>query len=111
MTSKLNIVFAGLSITSSWGNGHATTYRSLIKALQKRGHNILFLERDTEWYAGNRDMPHPPFCETIIYNSLQELKNNYTERIRNADIVVFGSFVPEGIEAASWIIENASRTA
>jgi spore maturation protein CgeB len=105
MTSKLNIVFAVFSITSSWGNGHATTYRSLIKALQKRGHNILFLERNTEWYAGNRDMPNPPFCETIIYSSLQELKKNYADRIRNADIVVFGPFVPEGIEVGSWIIK------
>jgi hypothetical protein len=29
--SRLNIVVIGLSITSSWGNGHATTYRGLVR--------------------------------------------------------------------------------
>ena len=53
-------LFSGLSVTSSWGNGHATTYRSLIRGLAARGHRILFLERDAPWYAGNRDEPNPP---------------------------------------------------
>ena len=53
----MNIVILGLSITSSWGNGHATTYRALVRALALRGHDVLFLERDAEWYAGNRDLP------------------------------------------------------
>ncbi|MFZ3234706.1 MAG: hypothetical protein WA184_04980, partial [Stellaceae bacterium] len=47
---KLRIVILGLSITSSWGNGHATTYRALMRALCRRGHEVLFLERDTPWY-------------------------------------------------------------
>src|SRR5262245_60670200 len=29
----LEIVILGLSITSSWGNGHATTYRGLVREL------------------------------------------------------------------------------
>jgi hypothetical protein len=32
MNAAMNIVFIGLSITSSWGNGHATTYRALLQA-------------------------------------------------------------------------------
>ena len=52
---RFRIVILGLSITSSWGNGHATTYRSLMRALCRRGHEVLFLERDTPWYAANRD--------------------------------------------------------
>jgi hypothetical protein len=59
MTERLSIVVLGLSITSSWGNGHATTYRALVRELAARGHDVLFLERDQPWYAGNRDMPHP----------------------------------------------------
>src|SRR4051812_34164356 len=47
---KLKIVILGLSITSSWGNGHATTYRGLVRELCARNHDVLFLERDTEWY-------------------------------------------------------------
>ena len=59
--SGLSIVFLGLSLTSSWGNGHATTYRALLKGLARRGHRVLFLERDVPWYAMHRDLPAPPF--------------------------------------------------
>ena len=55
-----NIVILGLSITSSWGNGHATTYRGLVRELARARARVLFLERDTPWYAGNRDLPRPP---------------------------------------------------
>ena len=54
---RLDIVILGLSITSSWGNGHATTYRGLVQALVARGHDVLFLERDVPWYAEARDLP------------------------------------------------------
>src|SRR3712207_7979416 len=50
----LRIVILGLSITSSWGNGHATTYRGLVPALVKRGHDLLFLERDVPWNADRK---------------------------------------------------------
>jgi spore maturation protein CgeB len=56
MRSRLRIVILGLSITSSWGNGHATTYRGLVRELSARGHEVLFLERDMPWYAANRDL-------------------------------------------------------
>jgi spore maturation protein CgeB len=45
----MNIVVFGLSVTSSWGNGHATNYRGLLSALRQRGHHVLFLERDQPW--------------------------------------------------------------
>ena len=53
----MKIVILGLSITSSWGNGHETTYRSLVRELVRLGHEVFFLERDQPWYAANRDMP------------------------------------------------------
>lgn len=56
----MKIVILGLSITSSWGNGHATTFRGLVRELVKRGHEVSFLERDVPWYASNRDLAHPP---------------------------------------------------
>ena len=68
-----DIVILGLSITSSWGNGHATTYRSLVRGLAARGHRVLFLERDQPWYAGNRDEPHPAGATTVLYDSVDEL--------------------------------------
>src|SRR5690606_11458224 len=38
--TRLNIVMLGLSITSSWGNGHATTYRALVRELSRLGHRV-----------------------------------------------------------------------
>lgn len=110
-TIKLDIVILGLSITSAWGNGHATTYRGLVRELEARGHNVLFLERDLPWYASNRDMPVPPFGCTRIYSSLDELKDLYSSDIKNADLVIVGSYVPEGVSVGKWVNLLASSTA
>ncbi len=96
-------VFLGLSITSSWGNGHATTYRGLIKELAKRGHKIAFLERDVPWYAENREFSELPHCEIGLYTSLDDLKERFAGVIRTADAVVVGSYVPEGIAVGRWV--------
>ncbi|MCW8196166.1 glycosyltransferase [Proteobacteria bacterium 005FR1] len=90
----LNIVVFGLSITSSWGNGHATTFRSLIKALNRRGHSVTFFEKDVPWYANNRDLPEPPFCETILYQSVEEV-DRHEQIVAAADMVIIGSYVPD----------------
>jgi spore maturation protein CgeB len=104
----MRIVILGLSITSSWGNGHATTYRSLVRELVQLGHEVLFLERDQPWYAANRDMPQPPFGRTQIYKSVSELKRRFAEEIDRADCVIVGSFVPEGKTIGEWVIRAAS---
>ncbi len=101
------MIFLGLSITSSWGNGHATTYRSLIHALSERGDQVLFLERDVPWYAANRDLPQPPYGRTALYGSLDELKDSYDTEIRDADAVIVGSYVPDGIEVGQWVCAAA----
>jgi len=103
----MNFVFLGLSITSSWGNGHATTYRGLIRELTQRGHDILFLERDVPWYADNRDAPRFPFAEVGLYRSFAELKRLYSARIREADAVIVGSYVPEGALIGEWVLRQA----
>src|SRR5436189_4201268 len=89
----LDIVILGLSITSSWGNGHATTYRGLVRELARRGHNVLFLEHDRPWYADNRDMPEPPWGRMRLYRNLYDLRDRFTRAIRNADVVIVGSYV------------------
>jgi spore maturation protein CgeB len=105
--SALSIVFLGLSITSSWGNGHATTYRALVKGLTRRGHRVLFLERDASWYAGHRDLPRPPYGTTRLYRSIAELRSRFAAAVERADLVVLGSYVPEGIEVGRWILDTA----
>jgi len=104
----MTIVILGLSITSSWGNGHATTYRALVRALALRGHDVLFLERDAEWYAGNRDLPNPPYCRTRLYESVGQLADRYRRDIRDADLVVVGSYVAEGA-AVGGLVQKTAR--
>lgn len=104
---KLNIVVLGLSITSSWGNGHATTFRGLIRELNNNGHTILFLERDVPWYASNRDLPHPPYCRTELYASLPDLRQRFAREVKEADVVMVGSYVPEGVAVGEWVIRTA----
>jgi spore maturation protein CgeB len=104
----MKIVILGLSITSSWGNGHATTYRSLMRELVRLGHDVLFLERDQPWYAANRDMPEPPFGRTKIYTDVPELKRRFAGAISCADCVIVGSFVPDGKRIGDWVTRAAS---
>ncbi len=92
----MRIVILGLTITSSWGNGHATTYRGLVRGLARRGHQVLFLERDKPWYADHRDMPAPPWGETRLYSGLDELTGRWSAAIAAADLIVVGSYVPDG---------------
>jgi spore maturation protein CgeB len=104
---SLKIVILGLSITSSWGNGHATTYRGLMRGLAARGHDVLFLERDAPWYASNRDLARPPYGRTALYSGLEELKERFGRDVREADCVVVGSYVPQGVEVGTWITAAA----
>ncbi len=105
--SPLRIVIIGLSITSSWGNGHATTYRGLVRELVRRGHDVLFLEHDKPWYASNRDLPNPPYGRTELYESVHDLKNLFVDDVRNADVVIVGSYVPQGVEVGQWVTRSA----
>ncbi len=106
----MKIVILGLSITSSWGNGHATTYRSLVRALTRRGHDALFLERDMPWYGRNRDFPEPYGC-TRLYTSLGDLERRFRAQIGEADLVIVGSYVPEGVAVGQWVLETARGVA
>lgn len=107
----MRITILGLSITSSWGNGHATTYRGLVRSLVRRGHDVLFLERDVPWYAENRDMPDPPFGRTELYSSLGDLKSRFRSDVRDSDLVLVGSYVPEGVEVGRWVTSVAGLAA
>ncbi len=110
MTPPLKIVIFGLSITSSWGNGHATTYRSLVRELSKRGHDVLFLERDTPWYRANRDLPWP--CpghgRTELYRDLDDMKERFRRDVAEASFVMVGSYVPEGCALGRWVLDTAN---
>ncbi|MBT2245066.1 MULTISPECIES: CgeB family protein [Sphingobium] len=102
----MKLVVLGLSLSSSWGNGHATTFRALLSAFARRGHDILFLERNMPWYAAHRDMPSPDFCRLAFYEDLPGL-DRWRGEIAAADAVIVGSYVPQGIEVGHYVQDHA----
>jgi spore maturation protein CgeB len=104
--SLVKIVFFGLSLSSAWGNGHATTYRALLRALHARRHQIVFFERDFEWYASNRDLPEPSFCTLEVYKTWESARSKIRQELREADVAVVGSYFPDGIAALNEILDS-----
>jgi len=78
-----------------------------MRQLSARGHDVLFLERDVPWYSGNRDLPNPPYGRTELYTSLADLKDRFAADVREADMVILGSYVPEGVEVGEWVVATA----
>lgn len=100
----MKIVVYGLSVTSSWGNGHATTYRSLLRALKRRGHAITFVEKDVAWYRDNRDMPAPEFCDVELYEDWEREEFRLLRLASDADAIVVGSYFPDATVATSALL-------
>ncbi|WP_018261708.1 CgeB family protein [Methylobacterium sp. WSM2598] len=103
MTRPLDLVVLGLSLSSSWGNGHATTYRALLRAFAARGHRVTFLERDVPWYAAHRDLAAPDYCDLVLYPDLAALRD-LRPRLLRADAVMVGSYVPEGVAVGALAV-------
>jgi spore maturation protein CgeB len=102
----MNLVVLGLSLSSSWGNGHATTFRALLKAFAARGHAITFLERDVPWYRDQRDCTDPDYCTLAFYDDLAGLAA-HEQQVANADAVIVGSYVPDGVAVGEWVQRTA----
>lgn len=102
----MKITIFGLSITSSWGNGHATTYRALCNALAKRGHEIVFFEQDAEWYANNRDVEGLPKIKIIRYQQWADVRSRAQAELRDADVAVVGSYFPNAPEALAEMCDS-----
>jgi spore maturation protein CgeB len=93
----MKLVVFGLSISSSWGNGHATTYRALLRAFAERAHEIVFYEWDAPWYRGeHRDLPDPSFCRLELYPEWAQVSARAIAEAREADATLVGSYVHEG---------------
>jgi len=102
----MKLVVLGLSLSSSWGNGHATTFRGLLAAFAARRHEVLFLERDVPWYANQRDLADPDYCRLEFYSSVEQLEN-WRSEIASADAVIVGSYVPDGVTVGRWVQRTA----
>lgn len=103
----MHIVVFGLTVSSSWGNGHATLWRSLIASLIKRGHTVVFYERDVPYYAETRDLKTLPAGALLrLYDSVDDIRVEAAEQLADADLALCTSFCPDGIIAADWILSS-----
>jgi spore maturation protein CgeB len=103
----MHIVVFGLTVSSSWGNGHATLWRALLKALSKRGHTASFYEHDVSWYADNRDdWTAPRGVSLRLYSSFDEIRTEALHDLNFADIGIYTSYCPDGQQAADLILDS-----
>src|SRR5690349_14459993 len=98
-----SLVVFGLSLSSSWGNGHAPTFRGLLRAVAGRGWSITFFERDVEWYRSNHDLPRPEYCDLRLYSAWAVAAQDAAAAVRGADAVLVGSLVADGQAIIDWL--------
>ena len=101
----MKIVIFGLALSSSWGNGHATLWRGLARALIRRGHHVTFYERDVPYYAAHRDVTELPGGELILYRDWDELLPRARQRLAGADVGMVTSYCPDGIAATELLLD------
>jgi spore maturation protein CgeB len=103
-SALLKITIFGLTLSSSWGNGHATPYRAILRALARAGHEITFFEKDVPYYARHRDFIECDYCELKLYESWQECRRHALATGAESDIVVMASYCPEGAHIADEVL-------
>src|ERR1051325_9140874 len=99
----MKIAFFGLTISSSWGNGHATLLRGLFKALTARGHRIAFFERDVPYYAAHRDLVEMPGVELYLYDEWSRVAGLARRVVAESDVAVVTSYCPDGVDATELV--------
>jgi spore maturation protein CgeB len=102
----VKIVIFGLAISSSWGNGHATLWRGLARALIRRGHHVTFFERDRPYYAAHRDVTELPGGELVLYDGWDDVLPRARGALVDADVGMVTSYCPDGVEAAALVAES-----
>lgn len=105
----MKIAIFGLTISSSWGNGHATLWRGLCRSLSEDGHHVVFFERNVPYYAGARDLYEMPGGgELILYEEWNEIAARAEREIRDADVAIVSSYCPDAIAAGDLVVERAA---
>src|SRR5215203_1991815 len=102
----MKLVFFGLTISSSWGNGHATLLRGLFKALTARGHRIAFFERDVPYYAAHRDLIDMPGVDLYLYHEWSDIRILARDVVAESDVAVVTSYCPDGIDATELVVSS-----
>lgn len=104
----MKIVVFGLTISSSWGNGHATLWRGLCKYLTRSGHTVVFFERDVPYYAGARDLFEIDGGRLLLFSCWEDVRSIANTELRDADAAIVTSYCPDAIAAAD-LIHNQDR--
>jgi len=103
---RQKIVILGLSITSSWGNGHASTYRGLAKDCGRAAHVVSFSS------ANRNGMPRIVICRVrpiagsscirALENSRSALGGTFGRQPGCGGLVR-----PEGAAIGCWVTSTA----
>jgi spore maturation protein CgeB len=104
----MKLVIFGLSISSSWGNGHATLWRGLCRALARASHSVVFFERDVPYYRRARDLEHLEGSELVLYPSWDAVRQQALTELKSADAAIVTSYCPDGIAASDLLLEADS---
>ncbi len=105
----MKLVILGLTLSSSWGNGHATLWRGLLRALAGRGHRVVFFERDAPWYATHRDLAALEGTELVIYGAWDEVRQRVRREFDSADAGIVTSYCPDGLAGSALLLESRAR--
>jgi spore maturation protein CgeB len=105
----MNIVIFGLTISSSWGNGHATLWRGLSGALARRGHHVTFFERDVPYYAAHRDLAAIPGGKLELYADWSAARAQALRTLAGADVAIVTSYCPDGVAASELVLASRAR--
>ena len=104
----MKLVIFGLSVSSSWGNGHATLWRGLCGSLARRGHRVVFFERDMPWYSAARDLHDlPGGGELIFYSDWNEVASTARRHLRDSDAAMTTSYCPDALTASDLMFDCA----
>src|SRR5260370_31408530 len=102
----MKLVVFGLSISSSWGNGHATLWRGLCGALAKRGHRVIFFERDVPYYASTRDLFELPAGQLVLYDDWRNTLTSMRKHLSDCDVAMVTSYCPDAIAASDLVLAS-----
>src|SRR5215472_721394 len=99
----MRLVIFGLTVSSSWGNGHATLWRGLCNALAKQGHEVVFFERDVSYYANHRDLCSPENYGLVLYPDWEAVRTRADASVRDSDVAIVTSYCPDAQPASDLV--------